>query len=398
MSDDLNTSFHRAVDSAVDQAMTADEMRRAVAERIRAKRRRRPALVIGSTLGSLALVGGTAFAAVQLAGDDEHGPVPDVIGSPRPGVSAAPTPTEETTTTPAVEPVATLPVADPSAVFPQCGATAELGTRTPENATGRIHMTTPTDLSTLSVPGPASLVVSLDNRELSTVAGDAEATIPLVLAREGIVVGRAQDAAPAMEAFELGGAKTREVEGTLWIQACTPGGTAVGTLPAGRYEVWTDHRYTVTARTSMQGDSTQGDLLPVDESYVSRFAIADLWIDETGSPTQSPYQAAGMPSVIDTVTVMAGVADTSVVWLALPSDDQSVIDAASAATTALGYGDALWPFMCQGAAGDVFGPDDTLRSGVALVFATRAEADRFTATYEGDVAGTVDGDVFCHFD
>ena len=49
MNDDLNASLHRAVDSALDQAMTADQMHRAVAERIRAKRRRRPALIIGGS-------------------------------------------------------------------------------------------------------------------------------------------------------------------------------------------------------------------------------------------------------------------------------------------------------------------------------------------------------------
>lgn len=401
MNDDLNASLHRAVDSALDEALSAEQMRRSVAERVRAKRRRRPALLLGATLGSLALVGGTAFAAVQLAKDDTRRNVPDVL-APRPEVplpspsTAAAVPSTEPTTVPDL--VATLAVADPEATGAQCGALIDRGSTSPEDATSRILVTTSTDLATLTAPGESSLALSLDNRELSTISGVAEAAVTLVIVKDGVVVGRAPDAAPDTEPYELAGSEEREIGGTLWVEPCGPDAGNVGQLPAGRYEVWSIHRYTVTARTFMQADFTQGNLVPVDESYDSRLRLDYLWVDETGQPTQKPYEAAGMPSAIDTVTAMAGVTSASVVWLALPTDPQSTIDTASATTTELGYGDALWPFMCQGAASDAFGPDETGRSGVALVFATRGEAESFTEIYDGGVAGIVDGDVFCHFD
>lgn len=401
MNDSLSTALHRTVDARLDEAMTAEQMRRSVAERIRAKRHRRPALVIGSTLGSLALVGGTAFAAVQLTGGDERPRVPDVIGSPRPERSGtpAPSPTAEPTDDPASapDPVATLPVADPSAVAPQCGATIDQGGSVPEGATSRLNLTTSTEGEDLTAPGPATFAITLTNMEPTTITGMAENALTLVLVQDGIVVGRAPGTALTMEPFELQGAGQRQLQGTLWIDACSPVGPTVGRLPEGRYSVWAMQQYTVTARTYLQDDYSQSGPVPVDESYDFRFRLTDLWIDATGQPTQRPYRAAGMPDAVPETTAMAGVVNPSVVWLALPSDAQGSIDAASAAVDELGYGDALWPLMCQGAAQDAFGPDDTGRSGVALVFATRTEADRFTELYPGDVVGTVDGDVFCHF-
>lgn len=408
MNDDLNTALHRAVDAVLDEAVTPDAMRRNVAERIRAKHRRRPALVIGATLGSLALVGGTAFAAVQLTDGDGRPRVPDVIGSPRPehpGTPAPspttpdPSPTEEPTEepAPAPDPVAMLPVAAPGAVAPQCGATIDQGGSVPEDAARMLNLTTSTEGEDLVAPGPATFAITLANMEPTAITGMTESALTLVLVKDGIVVGRAPDTAPAMEPFELQGSGQRQLQGTLWIEACSPDGPAVGRLPEGRYSVWAMQQYTVSARTYLQDDYSQSGLVPVDESHDFRFRLTDLWIDATGQPTQRPYRAAGMPDAVPVMTAMAGVVNPSVVWLALPSDAEASIDAASAAVDELGYGDALWPLMCQGAAQDAFGPDDSGRSGVALVFATRTEADRFTELYPGDVVGTVDGDVFCHF-
>lgn len=399
MNDDLHTSFDRAVDSALDQAGSPEEMRRAVAEKVRARRRRRPAYILGATLGSLALVGGTAFAAVQLSGEDERPRFPDVIGSPRPERPAATTsPTEAPTTEPAPDPVASLAGADANALAPQCGALIDQGTATPEDGTSRLNLITSTEGEDLAAPGPAAFEVTLENLELSTITGMAEDALTLVLVKDGVVVGRAPDAAPTMEPYELRGSEQRQLQATLWIEACAPDGPATGHLPAGRYAVWAMQQYTVTARTYLQDDYSQGDLVPVDESYDFRFKLTDLWIDETGQPTQRPYRAAGMPAAIPMTTAMAGVTNPSVVWLALPGDGEASIDAASTAIEELGYGDGLLPFVCQAAAEDTFGAGDRYTSGVALVFATRVEADRFTELYQGDIAGVVDGDVFCHFD
>lgn len=408
MNDDLNTSLDRAVDSALDQAMSADTMRRTVAERIRAKRRRRPALVIGSTLGSLALVGGTAFAAVQLLGDDDRGPVPDVIGSARPErPTASPSPTPPTGETtepapPAPEPVATLPLPDPSAVFPACGAPVD-------PPAGRADLT----LASWSSNDPLGTTYSANvwGTTMSDLRGDLSTDVTVVAVKDGIVVGSTvQTGGEGTIPFELttSGGQVPGGTGTLAHTLCTD---STVPLPAGRYSIWASTEYTITERTDYDENYVAQPTVTTPEAGATLDQIASLWMGPQGVAIAHPGITPGWPQNLDEETAYSGAQTEpeTVVWI--QTSERVMYDGFDPTLTAardrvadLGYLVLDIPFACQSEAPALLGLGDNQelvdRYGVGLVFTTRAEAETFASLWEpihGPVAGIVTSAVTCHF-
>lgn len=411
MNDDLNASLHHAVDSALDQAMTADQMHRAVAERIRAKRRRRPALVIGSTLGSLAIVGGTAFAAIQLTGDEERPPVPDVIGSPRPEEPASrtptPTPSEDPSITPAPEPApdtpATFPAADPNAQFPTCGSVVD-----PPSGSSDLVLTTLLDPRD---PFPTTFTSHLWAPR-SGLRGEVATQATAVAVKDGIVVGssnQTQASTTTPLSMSAGSTSPATLPSTLPLTLCTDGSTP---LPAGRYTVWGSVEYTVTERTPYRDDGTPGTPVATNETDRMFGRVGSLWMSSDGSVVASPGVAAGWPENLDESIAFSGAQATpeTVVWLQTSEDedDFSLFPELLPAQDQLadhGYLGGEIPFRCQsGAPAQLgLGDDPALVDlyGIGVVFTTRAEAEAFAALWEplhGPVVGIVTESVTCHFD
>lgn len=406
MNDDLNTSLHRAVDSALDQAMSADQMRRSVAERIRAKRRRRPALVIGSTLGSLALVGGTAFAAVQLLGDDERPRVPDVIGSPRPEAPApTSTPPSDPTTEPAPpapEPVATLPQPDPSAAFPACGAPVD-------PPAGRADLTL-NDWNALEPLG-TSYTGSLTSYSSADLRGDVSAHVTLVAVRDGIVVGSVvQSGDEGTIPFELAmnGGVIPAGSGTLAHTLCTD---STAPLPAGRYSIWATTKYTITERTPYDENYVAQPTVTTPEEGATLDEIDVLWMGPEGVATTPPGIAPGWPQNLDQETAYSGVQaePETIVWIQASERDyydglDPTLIPARDDVADLGYLHTTILFSCQEAARPALGIADDQGLidgyGVGVMFATLSEAEAFVSLWEplhGPVAGVSTGVIGCHF-
>ena len=418
MNDDLHAAFSRAADDAADQAMTADQIRRAATERIRARRRRRPAFVVGSAVAGLALVGGGAFAAVQLSGDD-RGELPDVIGSPLPTPQdsqtpeetpappspepseAAPAPVEAEEPEPAPAPPATLPVADPNAAFPACGAVVAPPSGSPDLA-----------FSPVWVDGALgdTITATLRSQNGDHLSGELSTHLTAVAVKDGVVVGSTEQApSDAAEPFSLEGfGDDLQSTGRLAHTLCTDGATP---LPAGRYSVWVSQQATVTQRAEV--DETGAVAAPVasTEDLVASEDVASLWMDDSGRSVPHPGVTPGWPAQVsheDAFRDAEGPEET-VVWLAA-SDQEYLMDVDPALylpqsrVLDLGYLDPEVPFKCQYEAPGMLGAPGvgpgSGGSGIGVIFATREDADLFASQWEalhGPVVGVVTSAVWCSF-
>ncbi|ACZ23178.1 hypothetical protein Sked_32830 [Sanguibacter keddieii DSM 10542] len=416
MNDDLHDAFARAADDAADQAMTADQIRRAATERIRARRRRRPAFVVGSAVAGLALVGGGAFAAVQLSGDD-RGEIPDVIGSPAPTpqdsqtseeteapVTEAPSeePSETPTEAPEPEQPAALPEADLTAVFPACGAVVE-------PTSGRQQLT----FSPTWTEGAVGDTVTATfwNSSGDDLAGVASTHLTAVAVKDGVVVGWTEQSPEASTApFDLDVRDFGQVQttGALAHTLCTDGTTP---LPAGRYSVWVAQQATVTERVPYDESYVAGAPVVTEEDMLVSGDVTSLWMDDAGRSVPSPGVAAGWPAQMSQDEAFRySDAFQTIVWLAV-SDREYLADIDPALyrpgtqVLDLGYLEPEVPFRCQPGADQalgVVGPDGggSSGSGIGVIFATEAEAEQFVALWEplhGPVTGVVTLAVGCDF-
>jgi len=416
VNDDLRTTFTRAADDAVDGAMTADQIRRAAAERIRAKRRRRPFFVVGSAVAGLTLVGGGAFAAVQLLGDDPAR-LPDVIGSPQPGATPSETTAPaEPTTEPAeseapVEPTAptapepaqpaALPQADPTAVFPACGALVQPTSGSP-------------DLSFSPVWAEGALgdtiTATLRSGNGDHLSGALSTHLTAVAVKDGVVVGSTEQVpSDATVSFDLEGfGSSVESTGSLAHTLCSDGATP---LPAGRYSVWVSQRATVTERAEVDETGAVAAPVATSEDVVASRDVASLWIDDAGRSVPSPGVAQGWPPQVSQEEAFrtAEGPEETVVWLAV-SDREYLMDVDPALylpgtrVLDLGYVDPEVPFKCQYEAPGMLGVPDVAPgspgSGVGVIFADRGDAELFASQWEslhGPVVGIVTSAVWCSF-
>jgi hypothetical protein len=409
VNDDLRTTFTRAADDAVDGAMPAEQIRRAAAERIRAKRRRRPLFVVGSAVAGLTLVGTGAFAAVQLLGDDSA-PLPDVIGSPQLGSAPSETtaPAEPTTgpaeptapTEPEPSQPAALPQADPTAVFPACGAVV-----TPPSGSPDLGF----NPSWIEGAAGDTVTARFSNHSGDDLAGIVSAHLTAVAVKDGVVVGWTEQAPPATtKPFDLGDGSEPEVytTGPLARTLCTDGTTP---LPAGRYSIWVSQTATVTERIPYDESFNPGAPITTPEELVVTGDVASLWMDEQGQAVPNPGVAAGWPAQMSQDQAFLGDTrpDETIVWLA-GSDREYLMDVdpslyrPSNQVLDLGYLEPEVPFKCQPEAPEKLGmPRDALSgSGVGVIFAAREDADAFVALWEplhGPVLGVVTSTVGCHF-
>ena len=409
MNDDLRTTFTRAADDAVDGAMPAEQIRRAAAERIRAKRRRRPFFVVGSAVAGLTLVGTGAFAAVQLLGDDSA-PLPDVIGSPQPGSAPSETtaPAEPTTgpaeptapTEPEPSQPAALPQADPTAVFPACGAVV-----TPPSGSPDLGF----NPSWIEGAAGDTVTARFSNHSGDDLAGIVSAHLTAVAVKDGVVVGWTEQApAATTKPFDLGDGSEPEVytTGPLARTLCTDGTTP---LPAGRYSIWVSQTATVTERIPYDESFNPGAPITTPEELVVTGDVASLWMDEQGQAVPNPGVASGWPAQMSQDQAFLGDTrpDETIVWLA-GSDREYLMDVdpslyrPSNQVLDLGYLEPEVPFKCQPEAPEKLGmPRDALSgSGVGVIFAAREDADAFVALWEplhGPVLGVVTSTVGCHF-
>lgn len=416
MNDDLHDAFARAADDAADQAMTADQIRRAATERIRARRRRRPAFVVGSAVAGLALVGGGAFAAVQLSGDD-RGEIPDVIGSPAPTpqdsqtseeteapVTEAPSeaPSETPTEAPEPEQPAALPQADPTAVFPACGAVVQ-------PTSGRQQLT----FSPTWTEGAVGDTVTATfwNSSDDDLAGVASTHLTAVAVKDGVVVGWTEQSPEASTTpFDLDQTDFDQVQttGALAHTLCTDGTTP---LPAGRYSVWVAQQATITERVPYDESFVAGAPVATDEDLLVSGDVTSLWMDDAGRSVPSPGVAAGWPAQVSQEDAFRNAEgpDETVVWLAV-SDREYLMDVDPALylpgsrVLDLGYLDPEVPFKCQSEAPGMLGAPGvgpgSGGSGIGVIFATREDADLFATRWEemhGPVVGVVTSAVWCSF-
>lgn len=391
MNDDLHAAFSRAADDAADQAMTADQIRRAATERIRARRRRRPAFVVGSAVAGLALVGGGAFAAVQLSGDD-RGELPDVIGSPLPTTEATGTPeaveTPEVPESPAPETVEeeappapdappepappappTLAQLDPGATFPTCGAATAASSGSPFRLEYR-------------EPGPTEVVdgvargLVVTGQNLSSGGITASAPAPtVVLAQDGRVVG--SSTAPRQpQSADLMSSQVLDFTSDLPLTGCVPGSEETFQVPAGFYEVWAEQTWQVTGTTPEAQETLRGPVTDVPSTFSTSEIVSHVWIGADGQPNDGPAVPAGWPAQVTGPDYLAP--GNSLVFLGAGASRQDV-SATVRAVAELGYtADFSWSDRCPGLrAAEIGLPSAAVY--VQLAFSSRADADSFLA-------------------
>lgn len=407
MNDDLHDAFARAADDAADRAMSADQIRRAATERIRARRRRRPTVMIGSVVAGLALVGGSAYAAVQLT-HDTPAKIPDVIAAPaptpqdsqRPEESDAPpsgapgTPTEQVST-------GALPPADPAAVFPACGAVVQ-----PPSGRPDVNLNPAGGDDTLGDTITASFWSSHFR-----LSGTVSTHLTVVAVKDGVVVGSTEQApADTTVPFTVEGPfRPVDMTGTLARTLCTDGTTP---LPAGRYSVWVSQQATVTQRAAIDETGTVGTPVATSERLVVSGDVASLWMDDEGRSVPNPGVAPGWPAQMRHAEAFRySDADQTIVWLAVSSREYLAdLDPALALPASrlqdLGYLDPEVPFRCQPGADEALGVvggggEASSGSGIGVIFATEAQAEQFVSLWEplhGPVTGVVTLAVGCDFD
>jgi hypothetical protein len=391
VNDDLRTTFTRAADDAV----------------------------VGSAVAGLTLVGTGAFAAVQLLGDDSA-PLPDVIGSPQPGSAPSETtaPAEPTTGPAETEPAeptapsepepeapqpAALPQADPTAVFPACGAVVTPPSGSPDLG-----------FSPSWIEGAAgdSITASFRNSSGDELAGVVSTHLTAVAVKDGVVVGWTEQAPPATTTtFDLDNGFPSEVSttGTLARTLCTDGTTP---LPAGRYSIWVSQTATVTERIPHDESSNSGAPITIPEDMIISRDVASLWVDEQGQSVPNPGVAAGWPAQMSQDQAFLGDTrpDETIVWLA-GSDREYLMDVDPALyrpanqVLDLGYLEPEVPFRCQpGADAELgiggAGGGGSSGSGIGVIFETREQGEAFAALWEplhGPVLGVVTMTVGCDF-
>ncbi|MBI9116000.1 hypothetical protein [Sanguibacter suaedae] len=396
MNDDLHTSLDRAVDDAVAQAAPPEQVHRTVAQRIRDVRRRRPTLVIGSTLGGLALVGGTAFAAVQLVGGDERREVPDVISAPRPD---APEPSAEPTEVPTPEPLSL-----------ECGAPVD----------DRPVLTTPLSVEselTASGEGPwtintqaASIIPTyLRNTTSQSLDLTLEENAGVHLVQDGVVV-----AEPVRGAVDAPDVTLEPDERQILLDGRVVMCDGSVDVRPGDYQAYAALEVTVV------GGPWAGTNDVVGGPWAVTVPAPDPVVEapDDGAPDAPSGGSGGGESVdevwpepVDEAVAFQGQnPGTTAVWFAVipPAEatgggDHPVLEAAQAELAALGYEVTQTPFMCQLSAYEVLGVPDPQPGewdawGVALFFASRADAERWVELAGMNVVGIVEGEVFCHFD
>lgn len=403
MNDDIRTRLNQIVDAAMQDATPTEPLRMAAIESVRAKRRRRPAIVVGAVLAGLALTGTGAYAIHVATGSEDRVVIPDRIGDglvPPPETGTSTTEAsqddgagDETTQTPVPTVLAT---ADPNASFPQCGA---LVTTSAE--------TEPIRLGGSTRPPTASGVELYSSNQSGEWVWGIRSDATLALVRDGVVVGATTPASAPSIPFELGQMYPSQLmdhfSSVLYSSCSQPGET--GTFPPGRYTIWGSQDFVITERAPFFWDGTHGSPVAAHEEFATQAKVADLWIDEDGQPVLTPDSAAGWPSPVDLASAIGGDYDTlAVVWLAsdneapeggLTTDQEQLLP--------LGYLESTIPFGCQIEAPAQLGLVDDgsgfeYRGGVGVIFASRSDADAFVKLYEpihGPVLGIVEAGMSC---
>ena len=403
MNDDIRTRLNQIVDAAMQDATPTEPLRMAAIESVRAKRRRRPAVVVGAVLAGLALTGTGAYAIHVATGSEDRVVIPDRIGDglvPPPETGTSTTEAsqddgagDETTQTPAPTVLAT---ADPNASFPQCGAMVTTSAETE-----------PIRLGGSTRPPTASGVELYSSNQSGEWLWGIRSDATLALVRDGVVVGATTPASAPSIPFELGQMYPAHLldhfSSVLYASCSQPGET--GTFPPGRYTIWGSQDFVITERAPFLWDGTHGSPVAAHEELTTQAKVADLWIDEEGQPVLTPDTAAGWPSPIDLVSAIGGDYRTlAVVWLA--SDTSETEEAAFQETLLpLGYLESTIPFGCQPDAPAQLGLVDArpgvsfdYLGGVGVIFATRSEAEAFVERYEpmhGPALGIVDAPMWC---
>ncbi len=403
MNHDLHRSLSDLADSGLRDASTTPITAQAAAERIRAIRRRRPALIAGSTAAALVIGSTGVFATVRVLGDDRREPFPDrpttVIqptASPTPEASVpAPTPTPtESLSEPSPEPPANLATADADAVFPQCGAIVpSTGPRTFDLSSG-VDLTTATGTE-LSVP------VTATNAMLEQLTGTASRA-QAVIVRDDVIVGTSApeasvDSTP--QPFTVDSREGVDLTAVLRTGACQPGAVSEGRLPAGHYSVWASVDAVVTARTMPEGFPYPPSTDPLPESSTSFGKVADIWIGEQGLTVPGPDVPAGWPAALSQQDTLLpgrpGPEGAAIAWVALA--DEGLFDA-SEQVFSLGYDGNAIATVCQEYGVNLLMPAGRPASGIGVIFPSRADAEGFADLYPDPIVGVSDEGLLCYVD
>lgn len=120
------------------------------------------------------------------------------------------------------------------------------------------------------------------------------------------------------------------------------------------------------------------------------------------APTDTPDAQPEWPQTEpDTRLENGGIARAAVVWVEVVPGGQPTdsLDPIKQELQALGYESPLLPLSCQHEAYAALGipESDSPAWGAGLVFAERADADRFVELYGKPVRGIVEANAFCDF-
>lgn len=403
MNDDIRTSLNQIVDAAMQDATPTEPLRRAAIESVRARRRRRPAIVVGAVLAGLTLAGTGAYAIHVATGSDERVAIPDRIGDglvppPEAGTSTTEEPPDDgegDETAQTLAPTA-LATADPGATFPQCGAVATTSAETE-----------PIRLGGSTRPPTAAGVELYSYNQSGEWLWGVRSDATLALVRDGVVVGATTPSAAPSIPFDVGQMYPDHLLdhfSSVLYSSCSQPGVAA-TLPAGHYTIWGSQAFVVTESAPFLWDGTHGHRVATHEEVITQAKVADLWIGEDGQPVLTPDAAAGWPSPVDLASAIGGdYGALSVVWLASEDDAPAgELTVYEEQLLPLGYLEGSIPFRCQPDAPTQLGLVDDgsgfdYRGGIGVIFASRSEADAFVELYEpmhGPTLGIVEADMWC---
>lgn len=398
MSHNLHRSLSELADAGLRDAEVSPLTARVAAERIRAIRRRRPALIAGSTAAALILGGTGVFAAVRVLDDDaDREPFPDrpttAVTQPADSPSASPTP-EAPPTEPAQEPAAQLAGADAAAVFPQCGALVS-GMRARAFDLSSSHDFSTATATNFSVPVTATDAML---EQLTGTASNARA----VIVRDDVVVGASAldgtDSSTPLP-FLVDHGQPVELTAELRTTACQPGSVDEGRLPAGHYSVWAAVDVVITARTMPEDSPYPGSTDPLPQPLTTSTKIADIWIGEDGLSVPGPEVPTGWPAALTQQdTLLPGVAGpegSAIAWVALADD--GLFDA-SERVFSLGYDGNTIQTICQEYGVKLLMPAGRPDTGIGVIFASRAEAEAFADLYPDPIVGVSDEELLCYVD
>lgn len=401
MSHNLHRSLSELADAGLRDADVSPLTARVAAERIRAIRRRRPALIAGSTAAALILGGTGVFAAVRVLDDDaDREPFPDrpttavtqPADSPSASPSESPTP-DAPPTEPAREPAAELAVADAAAVFPQCGA---LASRPYSDFNLSSNYDFSTDTATdVSVPVTAT---SLGIEQLTGTASNTRA----VIVRDDVVVGASaldDTGGSTPHPFLVDHWQTVDLTAELRTTACQPGSVDEGRLPAGHYSVWAAVDVVITERTIPEGYPYPDSTDPLPQTSTASSKIGDIWIGEDGLSVPGPEVPAGWPAALAQQDALLpgrpGPAGAAIAWVTLTDDE--LFDA-SERVFSLGYDGNTIATLCQEYGVKLLMPEGHPSAGIGVIFASRADAEAFADLYPDPIVGVSDEGLICYVD